>query len=239
VLSDECELVSLRQGHGLLFSAETTPLEESSGTVGLEIVSAVEGALGVEQVVDRGVNGGEFLQTSHPPEPQYRPLPSSEGLVKILRPVVGRTGGLLSITDAEVPKRSTIGPQAVGHDRFHWIVGYATASFVAHQAGLNISGNLLKPALAVNLAGMVLSCAYTYQSLPDCVLRRNDTSYGAYIYHMPVFKGFIALGRAGTLINLTWALAMAVALAALSWLLIERHALKLKAMAIRPAPIAS
>jgi hypothetical protein len=35
-------------------------------------------ALPVEQVVDGGVDGGEHLQTSHPPKPQHRPLSSSE-----------------------------------------------------------------------------------------------------------------------------------------------------------------
>jgi hypothetical protein len=35
----------------------------------------------VEMVVDRAVDGGEFLQTSHPPELEHGPFPSSEGLV--------------------------------------------------------------------------------------------------------------------------------------------------------------
>jgi len=51
------------------------------GAVDLEIVSAVESALGIEQVVDPGVNGGEFLQTSHPPEAKHRSLSSSKWLV--------------------------------------------------------------------------------------------------------------------------------------------------------------
>lgn len=60
VLSDECEHVSAplpRQASG---RKETAPLGESSGTVQLEILSAVEGALLIEVVVDRGVDGGEF-----------------------------------------------------------------------------------------------------------------------------------------------------------------------------------
>jgi hypothetical protein len=44
------------------------PLGESSGTVKLEILSAVGVALLVEMVEDRCVDGDEFLQTSDPPE---------------------------------------------------------------------------------------------------------------------------------------------------------------------------
>ena len=39
----------------------------------------------IEVIVDGGLNGGEFLQTSYPPEPQHRLLPSSERQVRILR----------------------------------------------------------------------------------------------------------------------------------------------------------
>lgn len=59
-----------RQASG---SKETAPRGESSGTVQLEILSAVEGALLIEVVVDRGVDGGEFLQASHLSKPQHRP----------------------------------------------------------------------------------------------------------------------------------------------------------------------
>ena len=42
----------------------------------------------VEVVVDRAVDGGKFLKTSHPPEPEHRPLTSSERLMRILGAVV-------------------------------------------------------------------------------------------------------------------------------------------------------
>ena len=42
----------------------------------------------VEVVVDRAVNSGEFLQTSHPSEAKHRPLPSSKWLVGILNAIV-------------------------------------------------------------------------------------------------------------------------------------------------------
>ena len=45
-----------------LSRAKPAPLGESSGAVGLEIVAAVEMSFLVEVVVDRGMNGCEFLQ---------------------------------------------------------------------------------------------------------------------------------------------------------------------------------
>jgi hypothetical protein len=38
-------------------------------------------ALRVEMVVDRGVDGDEFLQTSHPPEAKHGPFSPSKWLV--------------------------------------------------------------------------------------------------------------------------------------------------------------
>ncbi len=54
---------SLREGQGCcpLCRAESTPLGESSGAVGFEIVSRVEMTLLVEMIADRGVDGDEFL----------------------------------------------------------------------------------------------------------------------------------------------------------------------------------
>jgi hypothetical protein len=74
-----------RHGSG---STKLTPLIESSGASFLETLSADERAFLVEVVVDRAVNRGEFLQTSHPPEAKHRPLPSSEWLVGILDAIV-------------------------------------------------------------------------------------------------------------------------------------------------------
>jgi hypothetical protein len=48
-------------------------------------------------VGDGGVGGGELPQTSHPPEPKHRPLPSSERKVRVLRPVVQPPAGFLPV----------------------------------------------------------------------------------------------------------------------------------------------
>jgi hypothetical protein len=64
------------------------PLSESGGTVQLQIVPAVERALLIEMIVDGGMNGDEFLQTSHAAEPLHGLLPSSKRKVEILSPIV-------------------------------------------------------------------------------------------------------------------------------------------------------
>ncbi len=57
--------------------AQPTPLGKSGGAVSLEVVSAVEVAFLVEVVMDGGVDGSEFLQTSHASETQHRSFSSS------------------------------------------------------------------------------------------------------------------------------------------------------------------
>jgi len=54
------------------------PLGESVGALDLEDISTREAAFLIEVVGDGRVDGGEFLQTSHAPEAQHGPLPSSE-----------------------------------------------------------------------------------------------------------------------------------------------------------------
>ena len=58
-----------------------TPFGQGGGSGLFESIAAVEMALVVEMVVDRGVNGGEFLQGLDVSEPSHCPFPSSEGLM--------------------------------------------------------------------------------------------------------------------------------------------------------------
>jgi hypothetical protein len=57
---------------------ELTPLVQSGGAVDLKIAPAVEVAFLVEVIVDGGVNGCEFLQTSHAPEAKHCAFTPSE-----------------------------------------------------------------------------------------------------------------------------------------------------------------
>ena len=53
-----------------------------------ENVAAVEVALVVEVIVDRGMHSGEFLQGLDVSEPRHRPLPPSKRLMRVFGPVV-------------------------------------------------------------------------------------------------------------------------------------------------------
>jgi hypothetical protein len=58
-----------------------TPLSQSRGAVLLENISAVEVAVLIEVIVDRGVNGSKLLQGLYVPEICHRSFSSSKGLV--------------------------------------------------------------------------------------------------------------------------------------------------------------
>src|SRR6056297_3130124 len=67
-------------------------------------------------VCDGGVDGGEFLQTSHAPEPEHRPLPPSKWLVRILCPVVLPPPRFLPLDRADILQGSTVGAKFVRHE---------------------------------------------------------------------------------------------------------------------------
>ena len=73
------------------------PLSHGGGSVLFENVAAVEMAFVVEVVVDRSMNGGEFLQGLYIPEFGQCPFPSSERLVRVLGPVVEPTTAGLGV----------------------------------------------------------------------------------------------------------------------------------------------
>lgn len=115
VLSDECEPVSVYPNPFMSGCTELTPLGESCGTVDLEVVPAGEAAFLVEVVMDRGVDGGEFLQGSTAPEPEHRPLPSSEWQVRVLCSMVHPATGFLPVRRTKLLQRGAIRPQLVGY----------------------------------------------------------------------------------------------------------------------------
>ena len=55
-----------------------TPLGERSGAIELEIVPWAAGSSQVEVVVDGRMDGGKFLEASHPPETEHRVFSSPE-----------------------------------------------------------------------------------------------------------------------------------------------------------------
>src|SRR5680860_577633 len=66
---------------GFASGCQLTPLGQRGGAVLLEDVASAEVAIVVKVIVDRGVDGGEFLKGLDVPEFRHCPFPSSERLV--------------------------------------------------------------------------------------------------------------------------------------------------------------
>ena len=84
------------------------PLGQGGGSGLFENVAAVEMAFVVEVVIDRGMNGGEFLQGLDVSEPRHRPFPPSKRLVRVLGPVVEPTTAGLGGRITDHIHRSTV-----------------------------------------------------------------------------------------------------------------------------------
>jgi peptidoglycan/LPS O-acetylase OafA/YrhL len=103
------------------------------------------------------------------------------------------------------------------------IVAYITVNFFGWS-----TGNEIHPALFPLLAVTVLAVAYTAPHLGDRILHKNDISYGVYIYHMPIINVMLYYGLGDTFYYATIAVALTVAIAACSWFVVERPAIRKK-----------
>ncbi len=77
----------------------------------------------------------------------------------------------------------------------------------------------------LSLCLLILSFGYSNPELSDSILKRNDISYGIYIYHMLVFNVLILLGIesvAGFMLGVP----VTIILATISWTLIEKPILR-------------
>lgn len=108
------------------------------------------------------------------------------------------------------------------------LVIYCVAAWVANSVvGLRL-GNSLNPLLFVALCVVTFAAAFSYTGLSDRLLRRNDLSYGVYIYHMPVVNFLLVVGLSGTTQSLLVAIVSTFVLAFLSWQIVEKPALRMK-----------
>lgn len=118
--------------------------------------------------------------------------------------------------------------------RWRWLLlAYAIGVGVSVGLGLPYLGNDVSPLVFLPIGGIVLKAAFAWPEIADRLLRRNDISYGIYIYHMPVINVLMYVGLLRTTTWLVIGVAATVGLAVLSWLLVERPALKLKRRTIR------
>jgi peptidoglycan/LPS O-acetylase OafA/YrhL len=89
-------------------------------------------------------------------------------------------------------------------------------------------GNNINPVLFLILSCMIFSLAYSFPRLSNLILRKNDISYGVYIYHIPVVNIFMYLGYIQRMSYTVIAWVIIILLATISWILIEKPSMKRK-----------
>lgn len=93
-------------------------------------------------------------------------------------------------------------------------------------------GNGINPISYLLLAALVLKAAYTKPSLSDALLKKNDISYGIYIFHMPIINYLIYQGMMGVN-GLVLAVIATLVVSVLSWFYYEKRFLALKKSSLR------
>ena len=112
--------------------------------------------------------------------------------------------------------------------KFHLIFPvYLFSAYMLSGIG-SAFGNNSNPVVAVLLVLTVFSFAYSMPTLSTKVLRGNDMSYGIYIYHMPVVNLLLYSELYRKTEYGFMALMACILLAAISWLMVEKPALRLK-----------
>ncbi|MGC1459143.1 MAG: acyltransferase [Steroidobacteraceae bacterium] len=95
-------------------------------------------------------------------------------------------------------------------------------------------GDFIQPLLFLGLVLVTFSAAFTVPTLSERLLRKNDVSYGLYIYHRPVMNILLLTGLLAGFAAMSFSLILSIALAYASWSLIEKPALALKRRPLYP-----
>jgi peptidoglycan/LPS O-acetylase OafA/YrhL len=104
---------------------------------------------------------------------------------------------------------------------------YVTYAVALFSFGFRLD-NAVSPLLTIPLFALVLASAFKFPWLAHRLLRKNDISYGVYIYHMPLVNFFLYFGYRGTLLSSGYSIVLSFAVAYMSWSLVERPVLHLK-----------
>lgn len=83
------------------------------------------------------------------------------------------------------------------------------------------------------LSMLIISAAFTNTGISEKLIKKNDISYGVYIYHMIIVNIFVELGLSGKLSSYFAVIILTILCGYLSWIIIERPFLKLKKKANR------
>jgi hypothetical protein len=70
----------------------------------------------IEVIVHLSVDRAELLQRLPTSESLHRSFSSPKWLMRILRPIVAAMANLVAVADADLPHRTGMGQESVGHD---------------------------------------------------------------------------------------------------------------------------
>jgi len=107
------------------------------------------------------------------------------------------------------------------------ILYFLGASIMYYKFHL-LLGNDINPLIFFLLIPTLISIAFTKRDLSIRLLKKNDISYGVYIYHMPIVNTLLYIGIFGTIHSLILCLLLSALFATTSWTLIEKPSLMLK-----------
>jgi peptidoglycan/LPS O-acetylase OafA/YrhL len=113
-----------------------------------------------------------------------------------------------------------------------WFLGYLSVCMLARSLHIDVGGNDINPLFLLPFAALVISFAMSVRGLSERVLRQQDVSYGLYIYHALVIRVMRGLG----LPSVTGAIAISLAVATASWILVEKPFLIRKRGSLRTMP---
>ena len=109
-----------------------------------------------------------------------------------------------------------------------WLLGYLVLCGVANRLGVDVGSNTIIPLFFFPLAGLVVASATSAPGLSDRILRRQDISYGTYLYHLLVINVMVSFGLVGSVWPAAGAIAIALLLATASWVWVEKPFLRRK-----------
>src|SRR5690606_34974682 len=112
---------------------------------------------------------------------------------------------------------------------------YMLIMYAASLNGLRF-GNSIPPYVFFPLALMVFRFAYFKPEVSQKLLRGNDISYGIYIWHMPLVNQLLYLKQTPNMLDVSAVILGSIVIAWLSWIIVERNAMRLKNFSVKPPP---
>jgi len=114
----------------------------------------------------------------------------------------------------------------------YWLAGYAlyfsVFSLWLQYFEPGYYPNFFGLVSVIILSQVVIALAYSGRDISHKVLHGNDISYGVYLYHMPVINVFLETGFKGVNVTVLFVVLLTMALAFLSWKIVEQPSLRLK-----------